>query len=305
MLAGCGYVGPALPPALNIPKPVTDVRAEVVGDKLIVQFTTPARTTEDLPIGELRGITLYIGPGEAEFSRDRWAAGASRYQVDVTKVNVELPVGPFEGKQLVLGLRTTGRTGRESDWSNLEPLIVAPPLTQPAGLVFTNLPDALQLKWTGNAQRYQISRLVESKLQALAETDATEYVDRAVVMGTRYEYVIVGVAGEKQRSLPSQPFAFTPVDVFAPAVPSGLTAVASGRAVDLSWTRSADDDLAGYNVFRAVGDGPFEVLAQKVPLPAFTDARVESGKRYRYVVSAVDAVGNESARSNEAGVQVE
>lgn len=305
MLAGCGYVGPALPPALNIPKPVTDLRTEVVGEKLIVHFTPPARTTEDVPIAELRGITLYVGRAEAEFSRDRWSAAANRYQVDVTKPDVELPAAPFAGQQLVVGLRTTGRTGKESDWSNLDLLTVASPLQQPIRSVFTNLPDALQLKWTGNAPRYRVSRVGDGKLETLAETDAAEYVDRAVVMGTRYEYVIVGMAGEKQQSVPSERFAFTPMDVFAPAVPSGLTAVASGRSVDLSWTRSADDDLAGYNLFRAVGDGPFEALAQKVPLPAFTDAKVESGKRYRYVVSAVDAVGNDSARSNEAGVQVE
>jgi hypothetical protein len=305
MLAGCGYVGPPLPPALNIPRQVTDLRAEVIGDKLIVHFTPPARTTEDLPITELRGITLYVGPGEAEFSRDRWSAAAARYQVDVTKTNVELLAAPFAGQQLVLGLRTTGRTGRESDWSNLEPFIVTTPLRQPAGLVFANLPDALQLKWTGNAPRYRISRVVDGKLETLEETDGAEYVDHAVVMGTRYEYVIVGMAGDKQQSVPSERFPFTPMDIFEPSVPSGLTAVASGRSVDLSWAGSADADLAGYNLFRAVGDGPFEALAQKVSLPAFTDVRVESGKRYRYVVSAVDAVGNESGRSNEAGVQVE
>ncbi len=305
MLAGCGYVGPPLPPALNIPKQVTDLRAEVIGEKLVVHFTPPARTTEDLPIAELRGITLYVGPGEVEFSRDRWSATAARYQGDVRKAEFELPAAQFAGQQLVLGLRTTGRTGKESDWSNLKVLGVGASLTQPASPVFTNLPDTLQLNWTGNAPRYRISRVVDGKLETLAETDVAEYFDHAVVIGARHEYVIVGMAGENQLSLPSERFGFTPLDIFAPAVPSGLTALASGRSVDLSWTRSSDDDLAGYNIFRAVGDGPFEALAQKAPLPAFTDARVESGRRYRYVVSAVDAVGNESGRSNEAGVQVE
>jgi fibronectin type 3 domain-containing protein len=64
--------------------------------------------------------------------------------------------------------------------------------------------------------------------------------------------------------------------------------------------------LVGYNIVRATGDGPFTPLAQRVPLPAYTDTQVQSGQRYRYAVSAVDVVGNESERSTPpASVQVE
>lgn len=290
MLAGCGYVGPALPPALNIPKPVTDLQAEVIGDRIRVRFTPPSLTTENLP-AELRTITLY--------------AGEQRYAVPSDAADFGLNAADFVDRQLVLRIRTTGRSGRESDWSNSILLSVVAPLTSPTRIEFTNQPDALRLTWSGNSPRYRISRVVENKLEPLAETDVPEYVDPKVVMGTRYEYVVVGIAGENQQSLPSARFPFTPTDIFPPAVPSGLTAVSGGRSVDLSWTRSAEDDLAGFNIFRALGDGPLEPFAQNVPLPAFTDARVESGRRYRYAVSAVDTTGNESARSGEAGVQIE
>jgi fibronectin type 3 domain-containing protein len=303
-LAGCGYVGPPLPPALYIPQRVMDLRAEVIGEEILVHFTAPTLTTEDLPATELRAITLYIGPSEREFSRDRWAASAQRYTVAVNRDSFELPAAAFAGQQLVLSLRTTGRTGRESDWSTYAYLTVAPPLTPPANVVSRNLPDAVSLTWSGNAPRYRIARIVEGKAQPLAETDAPEYVDHAIVYGMNYEYVIVGLAGDKQQSLPSVPIAVTPADEFPPAIPSGLTAVATGSSVDLSWTRSADDDLAAYNVFRAIGDGLFEPLT-RVLLPAYVDTRVEAGKRYRYKVSATDTTGNESDRSTEAVAQVE
>ena len=312
LLAGCGYVGPPLPPALDVPRPITDLSVVELGDKIIVRFTPPTETTEDLPITELQAITLYIGPGEAEFSRDRWAATATQYPIAVAGTDVrelEIPASDWVGQQLVLAVRTTGRTGRESDWSLYEYLSVGTPLDIPSAVTPTNARDAVALNWTGNAPRYRVLRSVLSdpatKLEPIGETDAAEYVDSAIVYGMRYRYVILGIAGERQQSLPSPPIDFAPADVIAPAAPAGLRAVPGTRSVDLSWTRSPDADLEGYNVFRAVGDGPFTALEQRVPLPAYTDTSVESGMRYRYMVSAIDKAGNESDRSPEAAAQVE
>jgi hypothetical protein len=41
-----------------------------------------------------------------------------------------------------------------------------------------------------------------------------------------------------------------------------------------------------------------------VNIPAYRDAQVVSGKRYFYLVSAVDLRGNESGRSEEASENV-
>ena len=309
LLAGCGYVGPPLPPALHMPEPVADLRVTEIGDQIIVRFTPPSQTTEDLPITEMRAITLYVGTGEAPFSRERWAAAARQYQVPVTAHEFPLPASDWAGRSLILGLRTTGRTGRESDWSNLYLLTVGVPLTVPTSIKFENAPDAISLKWSGNAPRYRVLRSVLSdpmpKLETLTEVTSSEYLDQQIAYGARYQYAILGLAAENQQSLPSEPAEFAPADIFPPAVPTGLTAVAGTRSVDLSWTRSPDSDLAGYNIFRATANGPFEPLEQRVLLPAYTDMRVESGQRYLYSVSAIDTTGNESMRSVEASAQVE
>ena len=98
-------------------------------------------------------------------------------------------------------------------------------------------------------------------------------------------------------------------DVFPPAVPAGLQAVASGPGqktfVDLVWAPVTDVDLGGYNVYRhEEGAVPVKVNAAPVKTPAYRDASVVSGKSYLYSVSAVDVRGNESARSEEAGESV-
>ncbi len=82
LLAGCGYVGDPLPPALNIPKPVEDLRVVQVGDKLLVDFTIPLQTTEGLPVRDLGPIELRIGPGGSPFDQGQWAAFGARNSAD-------------------------------------------------------------------------------------------------------------------------------------------------------------------------------------------------------------------------------
>jgi len=98
-------------------------------------------------------------------------------------------------------------------------------------------------------------------------------------------------------------------DIFPPGVPSGLQAAYSGVGqapfVDLIWAPVTDADLAGYNIFRhEEGGEPVRINSELVKTPAYRDTQVASGKKYFYSVSAVDARGNESARSEEANEAV-
>jgi len=46
LLAACGLPGAPLPPSLELPKPVTDLRAERQGSKVTLQWTSPRETTD-------------------------------------------------------------------------------------------------------------------------------------------------------------------------------------------------------------------------------------------------------------------
>jgi hypothetical protein len=308
LLSACGYVGPPQPPALYIPQPIADLRVTEVGDSIEISFTAPGRTTEDLPVGSLRAIELRAGPGEANFSPERWEASARRFSIPVTAdgaYTFTIPAQEFLGQQLIFAVRTVGRTGRRSEWSNFAILTVEPPLRQPR-LAAENVAEGVRLRWTGNAPRYQVQRAAEdAKPLVLAETDAPEYLDQTTAYGVRYRYSVIALADEFRRSPPSEPVEITPTDVFPPAIPTGLSAVAGPGSIELSWNRSPDEDLAGYTVYRAEGDAPVAPYAAAVAIPAFADTRVEAGKRYRYAVTATDMAGNESPRSEEVSARVD
>jgi fibronectin type 3 domain-containing protein len=106
----------------------------------------------------------------------------------------------------------------------------------------------------------------------------------------------------------SAPVRVEALDVFPPAVPIGLAAVATApgtgteASIDLSWQPVADADLAGYAVYRRESEVGWQRISPEQPVvgPAFHDAQVQPGHSYRYAVSAVDQGGYESARSAEA-----
>jgi fibronectin type 3 domain-containing protein len=85
-----------------------------------------------------------------------------------------------------------------------------------------------------------------------------------------------------------------------PAAPTGLTATAGLRLVNLDWNDNTEPDLDSYNVKRATtAGGPYTTI-DSVTISSYTDNAVTAGTTYYYVVTAVDAGSHESGNSNEA-----
>jgi hypothetical protein len=109
------------------------------------------------------------------------------------------------------------------------------------------------------------------------------------------------VAGVGVEGPPSAPICITPKDVFPPAAPTGLNAVAGPGAMNLIWNANTEADLAGYIVLR--GEAPGDTLQPLTPAPIhetnYRDATVKPGVRYVYVVVAADNAKppNTSART--------
>ncbi|MFT3784186.1 MAG: cellulase family glycosylhydrolase [Nibricoccus sp.] len=82
-----------------------------------------------------------------------------------------------------------------------------------------------------------------------------------------------------------------------PATPTDLTAIAGRQQISLSWTASFG--ASSYNVKRAtMSGGPYTTIAT-VTAPSYIDVGLQNNRRYFYVVSAVNGVG-ESLDSTEA-----
>jgi hypothetical protein len=85
------------------------------------------------------------------------------------------------------------------------------------------------------------------------------------------------------------------------------TGAAVAHNVALNWNApvSSPDPVAGYNIYRATGNGSF-VLINSSPDSnvAYTDAAVTSGVAYSYQVKSVDFSGVESVPSSPVTVTI-
>src|SRR5664279_1957317 len=105
LLAGCGYVGDPLPPLANIPPKVSDLAALQRGDRIIVQFTVPTRTTEGHPIPPPVHMDLRAGPAEP-FNEVQWAAAARQIPPSAATNGIaryEVPAAGWTGKDVIFG----------------------------------------------------------------------------------------------------------------------------------------------------------------------------------------------------------
>ena len=92
------------------------------------------------------------------------------------------------------------------------------------------------------------------------------------------------------RSAASETTCLLLVDMFPPAAPAGLVAIAAAGAISLTWTTNAEADVAGYMVLRGRGpDGELEALTpEPIAVTNYRDTTVETGVSYVYAVQALD-----------------
>lgn len=85
-----------------------------------------------------------------------------------------------------------------------------------------------------------------------------------------------------------------------PAQPTGLTATSLDAEIKLDWTaNAATDGVNSYHIYRSTGVDPLTLLTTvSGSTLTYLDAGLTNGTTYNYQISAVDALGNESTRSN-------
>ena len=345
MIAGCGTPGAPLPPSLNLPDRVTDLSASRVGNQVSLTWTMPKRNTDKLPLKNNVDVRICRREGANGTLND--AGEVQLAPAEDGTFSDTLPNALFTGAPRTINyfVELKNRNGRSAGLSNAATVLAGqapPPVT---GLAAEVRKGGIVLRWNpgdpGAAIRLQrkLLRPPPAKprsgplpaapepteqnflVEASPGSAPAQALDKSAVFGNTYEYraqrlvreTVDGNTIELYGEL-SAPIRVEALDVFPPAVPVGLAAVATAAdlasgtqaAIDLSWQPNAEPDLAGYEVYRREDQTPWQRISGDQPVvgPAFHDVHVLAGHTYRYGVSAVDKGGHESGRSAEASETV-
>ena len=335
-LVSCGTPGAPMPPSLQLPQPVSDLKAARKGDTVSLSWTTPRETTDKTTLTR-PGLTR-VCRIVAEAVIDECPQPVGVLHALQTSPGKKVGFADVLPPQLqrenptsfaTFAVESVNDRGRSAGFSNQVRVTAAPTLPPPADFRAQVTPDGPVLMWTGQLHEHESpdlghffrvyrrlegaetdTVLGEVRLQTQAEAVMPDrsfewektYVYRLTVVTTVNHGSVVVAEVEGDDSLPLK---LAVHDSFPPAIPAGVQAVYSGqepeRFIDLTWAPDTESDLAGYNVYRRVGAGtPVKVNAELVRTPAFRDANVAPGATYYYSISAVDQRGNESGRSDEA-----
>jgi hypothetical protein len=347
-LAGCGMPGAPQPPSLQLPVRVGDLSAVRTGNQVALTWSMPRRDTDKVL---LKGdVTVRICRNESIAAACSAAATLQVAPETDGSFTDTLPPALAEGAPRVITyfVELDNRKGRSAGLSNGAQILAGLAPAAIDGLAAEMRRDGVLLRWApappdaAPVAVRLVRKLVSPPAPAPAPSKSREgpfaprpepplrtllvepaaQLDRAldnnIQFGETYEYraqrvARVPVNGDTlELAGPlSSPVRVAAVNVYPPAVPRGLAAVATageagaGPAIDLNWQPGTEADLAGYMVYRREVDATENTWqrispAQPAAAPNYHDANVQPGHTYRYAVSAVDQQGHESARSAPA-----
>jgi hypothetical protein len=345
--------GAPQPPSLNLPDRVMDLSADRAGSQVSLTWSMPKRNTDKLLLkGDVQARVCRRENGAdacAAVANLEFAPGADAAFTDT------MPAALTAGapRALTYFVELVNRKGRSAGLSNGAEVLAGEAPAAVTALSAEMRKDGVLLRWTPAApgtgptairlrrrlltppgrsrakpERSPVAPPPEPAEQTLlVPAGAREglALDKDIRFGERYEYRAQRLAsvtvGGQTLELAGPFSAQVRIDtenIFPPAVPAGLAAVATAGetaagangaapAIDLSWQPGAEADLAGYIVYRrepaAAGEaGAWQRISPAQPLagPGYHDSDVRPGHTYFYAVSAIDQEGHESARSTEA-----
>jgi hypothetical protein len=333
-LTACGKIGAPEPPIKREPLRTEELRVEQRGVQIILSF--PFKRTSrmrlqridvyrlveplDAPMGlpietfSERASVIYTIPAD-----DVPLGGSSVVYKDALNSTSEL-----QNKRYRYAVRMFHTAGQAVDFSNyamIEPLLnLALP---PAGLTAKQVEKQIEIAWDppagnmnetspANVAGYNIYRRQGGSFYKINSEPLLEphFIDRSFQFGANYQYMARSLSfkpgsaslTEAIESEDSKPFEHTPKDTFPPAPPKPITIASINSMVSIFWPLNAEPDVIGYNIYRTEDeDAAPEKWVRLNPelhrTASFRDERAQVGKKYFYQITAVDAYGNESARS--------
>ena len=350
LLIGCGSPGAPAPPSLNLPAPVQNLSAVRTENSVALIWTMPTRTTDRVALKHPISAEVcrkLEGGACVVIGAVRFNPGQPAEYMD--HLPADLILGP--ARELIYGVNLRNHAHKSAGISNFAMTAAGTSPAALTGLTAQVRWDGVLLSWHPTAgapidPRSSIVFRIRRELMTAENSAQTKSakisaanppanvtlavhvsggadpghaLDTNAQRNQQYRYTVDRVAtltvdsqSIEVRGQPSDPIVVSTTDVFPPATPRDLVAVADAAAgaIDLSWRPDSETDLAGYYVYRR--DAATPLPAQRIRAagssnsesrtvtPAFRDLEVERGHTYAYSISAIDQSGNESARSQEA-----
>jgi hypothetical protein len=339
----CGRKGPLEIPAGREPMAVEGLAAAQRGQAVFLEWTNPVKAVSGRPLTDLETIEIWVFDAglpaggrpfasaevektarlarripKEEFGNFERRAGARDSGMAFPFVFDPGPAGP---KRLAFAVRVIDAKKRASDFTAPAAVDLRACPKPPRSVDVRVFPDLLEVGWLApdsnidgtpleNVGGYFVYRYEgqgpPSKLTP-SPLDGLTFEDRDFEFGKAYGYFVRAVAAGTDSAVESGDSSaaeIVPRDVFPPAAPAGLAAVAGEGLVSLSWRPAKERDLGGYRIWRKESGGPaFSALGEGlVRENTFTDRSAAKGVSYVYAVSAVDRTGNEGSRSEGASV---
>lgn len=330
---GCGKKGPPLPPLVQLPAAPADVAVTRRGSQVDIRFKVPRANTDGVTPASLGRVEVYALTADGPAPADE----VLRRGVRVASVSVNEPRDPDEPpppdearpasgveqdsvatltetigsagvsggvrSYVAVGLNRRGRRGAIPERVVLPLQMVPPPAEKPE---VTYDEASVRIAWPAAADpgpdaalRYVVYQ--GSDLLTPEPLSATAFAHKSIEWGQERCYAVrtVFVLGPASSQGESSPEACVTLrDTFPPKAPEGLVSVAGEGAISLIWSASAEADLLGYLVLRAIA--PSTQLVPVTPLPTretnFRDT-VPRGARVTYAIQAIDRAGNRSVPS--------
>jgi fibronectin type 3 domain-containing protein len=178
--------------------------------------------------------------------------------------------------------------------------------TKPQGLSAVAIAgqNRVDLSWQASTDDvavtgYRIYRNGAATPTATVDGSTTNYSDLTVDPVTAYSYTVSAWDGTSE-SDPSDPASVVTSDTIVPQPPTGLAATTmSDSQINLVWNAGSDNvAVTGYRIYRNGSATPVAVVDGSAT--SYPDVGLAAGTTYTYVLTAVDAAGNQSIASSGA-----
>ncbi len=327
---GCAKVGPPVPPPRFALAATDELVATQYGDQIILRFARDVRAVRADVLRRVEPRDAPLALPEEVFLREARLVGSvgglELAAAAPTYADLFDPLdASWRDKRIRYAVRLIDERGRPSPLSSYALAYPFGGVADAPGEARAEVTqDAIRLAWQPPARSLDGSPAVDAQFNVYrrrtdgglesrrnnAPLTSPAFADTDFAFGEEYEYVIRAVSlarGELIESRASAPLRVRPVDAFPPSAPANVTGASAAGLVSLFFPANPEPDVSGYIIYRGEAGtdaAPVKLTPTPIQRTTFQDRTGVGGQTYRYVVTAVDVFGNESAPSRPVEVTV-